>query len=264
MCPRLSGGWGLMLSGSEGASRCWSELGVLRACTIWRVPAKWVAVLVRTGTVGRVQASNQRDLSATGRARGMRPGRVFVGAAILAVVGAGCTSLFGGDSPNPDCIPTEVDGAPLSKPDRRFEDIVERLTGYRLTAENEGGDGIADHPNFGGIWGDFQGGIVVAVLDCSKVDANELAYLAGGAEYLYLIEVPYTERQWYDFRIALWRELYALGIEADVNNERTQTGRMLEVRVRDVGALPDSFGSGVPDDAYVVVEAEHVGTVPAG
>ena len=110
----------------------------------------------------------------------------------------------------------------------------------------------------------MQGGLVVAVLDCSKVDANEIAYLAGGAEYLYLIEVPYTERQSFDFRMALYQELEALGIVYDVNIERTRTGRMIEVRVRDAGALPDSFASGIPDDAYVVVEAEHVGTFPAG
>lgn len=194
----------------------------------------------------------------------MRTGHVFVGAVILALLGAGCSSLFGSDAPNPDCIPTEVDGAPISKPDLRFEDIVERLTGYRQTEANEESGGITDHPNFGGIWGDRQGGIVVAVLDCSKVDANELAYMAGGAEYLYLIEVPYTDRQWLDLKTELWRELDALGIEFDMNTERTQTGRIIEVRVRDAGALPDSFGSGIPDDAYVVVEAEHVGTVPAG
>ena len=110
----------------------------------------------------------------------------------------------------------------------------------------------------------MQGGIVVAVLDCSEVDANEIAYIAGGAEYLYLIEVPYTDRQWLDFKMELWRELDARGIEYDVDTERSQTGRILVVRVRDVGALPDSFGSGAPNDAYVVVEAEHVGTFPAG
>jgi len=182
----------------------------------------------------------------------------------LAVLSVACSSPLGGESPNPDCIPTEVDGAPLTKPDRRVEDIQERLTGERWTGEDEGSDWISSHPDFGGIWGDMQGGLVVAVLDCSKVDANEIAYLAGGAEYLYLIEVPYTERQSFDFRMALYQELEALGIVYDVNIERTRTGRMIEVRVRDAGALPDSFASGIPDDAYVVVEAEHVGTFPAG
>jgi hypothetical protein len=152
----------------------------------------------------------------------------------------------------------------LTEPDRRFEDIVERLTGYRQTEENEESGGITDHPNFGGIWGDRQGGIVVAVLDCSKVDANEIAYLAGGAEYLYLVEVPHTDRQWLELKTELVREVGALGIEYDMNVVHSQTGRVMQVRVRDAGALPDSFASGIPDDAYVVVETERVGTMPAG
>ena len=194
----------------------------------------------------------------------MRTGRVVGVVVALAVFAAACSSPSGGESLNADCVPTEVDGAPLTEPDRRFEDIVERLTGFRQTEENEESGDITGHPNFGGIWGDRQGGIVVAVLDCSKVDANEIAYLAGGAEYLYLIEVPYTDRQWLDLKMELGQELGALGIEYDMNTERSQTGRVMQVRVRDAGALPDSFAPGVPDDVYVVVETEHVGTVPAG
>jgi len=193
-----------------------------------------------------------------------RTGRVVGVVVALAVFAAACSSPSGSESLNPDCVPAEVDGAPLTEPDRRFEDIVERLTGFRQTEENEESGDITGHPNFGGIWGDRQGGIVVAVLDCSKVDANELAYLAGGAEYLYLIEVPYTDRQWVDLKTQLWRELEALGVDYDMNVVHSQTGRVMQVRVRDAGALPDSFAPGVPDDAYVVVEAEHVGTMPAG
>ena len=113
-----------------------------------------------------------------------RPGRVVGLVMALAAFAAACSSPFGGESLNPDCVPTEGDGAPVAESDPRFEDIVERLTGFRQTEENEETGGITGHPNFGGIWGDRQGGIVVAVLDCSKVDANEIAHLAGGAEYL--------------------------------------------------------------------------------
>ena len=109
-----------------------------------------------------------------------------------------------------------------------------------------------------------KGSIPPTVPTIKEVDATEIAYLAGGAEYLYLIEVPHKERQSFDFRKALSQELEALTIVYDVSIERTQTGRMIEVRVRDAGALPDSFASGIPDDVYVVVEAEHVGTLPAG
>ncbi len=194
----------------------------------------------------------------------VRTGRCFVVVAALAVLAAACSSPPGSESLNPDCVPTKAGGAPIIKPDLRFEDIVERLTGFRQTEENEESGDITGHPNFGGIWGDRQGGIVVAVLDCSKVDANEIAYLAGGAGYLYLIEVPYTDRQWLDLKTELGQELGALGIEYDMNVVHSQTGRVMQVRVRDAGALPDSFAPGVPDDVYVVIEAEHVGTFPAG
>ena len=194
----------------------------------------------------------------------VRTGRCFVVAAALAVLAAACSSPPGSESLNPDCVPTKAGGAPIIKPDLRFEDIVERLTGFRQTEENEESGDITGHPNFGGIWGDRQGGIVVAVLDCSKVDANEIAYLAGGAEYLYLIEVPYTDREWLDFKLGLWQEIGALDTQADMSTKRSQTGRILEVRVRDMGALPDSFGAGVPDDAYVIIESDYAGHVPAG
>lgn len=194
----------------------------------------------------------------------VRAGRVVGVVIALAVFASACSSPFGGESPNPGCVPTEFDGAPLAEPDRRFEGIRERLTGFRPTEENEESGDITGHPNFGGIWGDRQGGIVVAVLDCSKVDANEIAYMAGGAEYLYLIEVPYTDRQWLDLKTELWQELEALGVDYDMNVVHSQTGRVMQVRVRDAGALLDSFAPGVPDDVYVVVEAEHVGTSPAG
>ena len=163
-----------------------------------------------------------------------------------------------------DCVPTVDGGAPLSTPDLRHEDIVEVLTGERQTGDHDPIDVTVTDPNFGGVWGDRQGGIVVAVLDCSEIDANELAYIAGGSEYLHLIEVPHTFRQVNDFRDALVREVDALGIEAGIYVESTLSGRMIEVHVLDVSALPDSFGSEIPDDAYVVIESETVGTVPAG
>ena len=37
--------------------------------------------------------------------------------------------------------------------------------------------------------------MVVAVLDCSKVDIDEITQLAGGADLLTLIEVPYSFKE---------------------------------------------------------------------
>ncbi len=65
-------------------------------------------------------------------------------------------------------------------------------------------------------------------------------------------------------RTELWQELEALGIEFDMNTVRSQTGPHDSGSGTDAGALPDSFASGIPDDAYEVVEAEHVGTMPTG
>ena len=41
-------------------------------------------------------------------------------------------------------------------------------------------------------------------------------------------------------------------------------GCIIQIWVRDAGVPPDSLASGIPGNAYVVVEAEQVGTVPAG
>lgn len=61
-------------------------------------------------------------------------------------------------------------------PDRRAEALVLHLTGVdelAVTEENEGEELRYDDPNYGGVWGDFAGGWVVAVLDCSQVDPIE-------------------------------------------------------------------------------------------
>ena len=162
-----------------------------------------------------------------------------------------------------DCTPsTPASVQPPSDPDRRIEDIIEYLTGERQTGDVPVEEMIND-PNFGGVWGDFEGGVVVAVLDCSEVDANRLAEMAGGSDFLHLIEVPYTFRQTEEFRDALQQDLQKLGIEGDVSVEWTVAGRLIEVHVLDAVAISESFGSGVPDDAYEIIETETVGTIEA-
>lgn len=152
-----------------------------------------------------------------------------------------------------DCVPDDVAGLPLTSPDRRIEDMVEAMTGERQTGDEDPVEETIDDPNFGGVWGDFQGGVVVAVLDCSKVEANELARIAGGSEYLHLIEVPYTFKQVDGFRDALVQELRTLGVAGDVFIESTPTGRHIEVHVLDPERLPDAFGAEIPADAFTVV-----------
>ena len=199
--------------------------------------------------------------------------RVLVLALALVVLGSACSGADTESQPagvapsNPDCAPGDVVGEPISQPDRRIEDIIEVLTGERQTGDDDPVEETITDPNFGGVWGDSAGGVVVAVLDCSRVDADELARIAGGVGYLHLIEVPYTYRQVDEFKRTLIDQLRAAGIGSDVSDisiESTRSGRMIEVRVRDTGLLPDSFGSGVPEDAYEIIESETAGTTPAG
>jgi len=154
---------------------------------------------------------------------------------------------------------------PTGDPNRAIEDIIEVLTGLRETGEGDESnwDEIIADPNFGGAWGDFKGGVVVAVIDCSKVDANQLAAIAGGSDFLRLIEVPYTYRQTEEFRSALIEQLAAAGVSGDVNMNSTLNGRFIEVRVPDADELPNTFGNGVPDDAYSIVVTTDL-TRPAG
>ena len=159
---------------------------------------------------------------------------------------------------NDECVPTSTSVESPSDPDRRIEDIVEALTGERQTGDHDPAEETIDDPNFGGVWGDFQGGVVVAVLDCSKVDANQLAELAGGAEYLHLIEVPFTFKQVNGFRDALVQDLETVGVAGDVFIESTLTGRMIEVHVLEGAQLPDTFGYPVPADAFRVIEVEEL------
>lgn len=178
--------------------------------------------------------------------------------AVLVLSACGQVSSTAGDG---DCLPSTPDSfEPPGDPNRRIEDIIEYLTGERQTDEVAVEEKI-DDPNFGGVWGDFEGGVVVAVLDCSEVDANLLAEMAGGSGSLHLVEVPYTFRETEEFRDALYQDLQELDIEGDVSVESTVAGRKIEVHVLNATALPDSFGSGVPDDAYEIIETETVGTI---
>lgn len=103
----------------------------------------------------------------------------------------------------------------------------------------------------------------MAVLDCSKVDATELARIAGGGDYLHLIEVPHTFQQVNEYRSALVEELSALGVAGDVFVDSTLTGRFIEVSVLNLDELPKTFGNGIPDDAFSIVVTTEL-TQPAG
>lgn len=180
--------------------------------------------------------------------------------ALALVVLASCGSQAG-DTDSADCIATTpASMVPAGDPDTIIEDIIEVLTGERQTDDVPVEEKI-DDPNFGGVWGDFQGGVVVAVLDCSKVDPNQLAEMAGGSDYLRLVEVAYTFQETEEFREALGSDLRSFGIEGDVSVEATTSGRKIEVHVLDAGSVPDSFGSEVPDDAYEIIETKTVGTI---
>lgn len=96
----------------------------------------------------------------------------------------------------------------------------------------------------------------MAVLDCSDVDPNQLAEIAGGSGSLHLIEVPYTFEQVDSFRDDLVQELRDAGVPGDVLVNSTLEGRTIEVIVEDLKSLPPSFGSDIPDDIYEAIEGE--------
>ncbi len=139
--------------------------------------------------------------------------------------------------------------------DRRGEALVEHLTGIdemKLQSEQEGIDIIYDDPNYGGVWGDFAGGWVVAVLDCSKVDADRIAEIAGGTDSVRLIEVRYAFEEVNDFRDRLVSELQDSDVAGDVFIDSTLTGRHIRVIVRTPDKLDADFGSTIPADAFFV------------
>ena len=138
-------------------------------------------------------------------------------------------------------------------PERRVEALVLHLTGIDEIAarfENEGQEIIFDDPNYGGVYGDFNGGLVVAVVDCSLVDADRIAQIAGGPQEVQLIQVPYSFEEVNSFRDEL------LHPRVNTSIHSTTSGRWIVVTVEDFGDLPGDYGSGVPDDVFSVVEGE--------
>lgn len=191
----------------------------------------------------------------------------------VAISACGATATATVDSGAPENVPVGVpdQGAvgereqvlcePGPSPDAGVDSTVDRrasalklyLTGIDEIAaqlENEGEEVIFDDPNYGGVYGDFNGGLVVAVVDCSLVDADRVAQIAGGPELVQLIEVPYSFEEVNGFRDSL------LHPNADVVIHSTTTGRWIVVTVESLGDLPDDYGSGVPGDAFSVVEGE--------
>lgn len=144
-------------------------------------------------------------------------------------------------------------------PDQRGEALVKFLTGIDelvLQEEEEGVDIVYDDPNYGGVWGDSAGGWVVAVLDCSIVDADRIAEIAGGADAVRLIRVAHTFVEVNDYRDRLVSELRSSGVAADVLIDSTLTGRRIRVIVNDGEQLGEDFGSDVPDTAFTIEVGE--------
>ena len=144
-------------------------------------------------------------------------------------------------------------------PERRGEALVKFLTGIDelvLQEEQEGIDIVYNDPNYGGVWGDFAGGWVVAVLDCSIIDADRIAEIAGGTDAVRLIHVAHTFEEVNDFRNRLVSELRASGIAADVPIDSTLTGRQIRVIVNDAEQLDANFGFGIPQTAFTIEDGE--------
>lgn len=188
-------------------------------------------------------------------------GRLVAAVAAISLGLAGCgqssTGAGSGASVNPACVPSPtVPSTPTGGEDRRIEDIKFVLTGLRLVGDEGDVAERTNDPNFGGVWGDRHGGVVVAVLDCSQVDADELARIAGGPDQLTLIEVAHTWSQVEAFRDALSEELVAAGVKAELFIDSTVTGRIIRVGALDPTALPDDFGSSAPGAVFTVEQLD--------
>lgn len=178
--------------------------------------------------------------------------------AVLTLLLSAC-GMVGNASDTGDCVPSVDASVPVEgDPDRKIEDIIEAMTGWSedelvepMTVEDK-----IDDPNFGGVYGDQQGGIIVTVLDCSAIDVDELARIAGGSGAVRFVEVDYNWHQINEFRDALVGELREAGVPFDVPIVSTVGGRQIEVRTPDVNALPGGFGAAVPEDAYTLVETD--------
>ena len=173
---------------------------------------------------------------------------------VLAVSVAACGVLD--PAADSECVSTiDASVPPVGDPDRKVEDITELLTGERQTDDAPVEEKI-DDPNFGGVYGDRNGGIIVTVVDCSAIDVDRIAEIAGGAEAARIVEVPYNWREVNGFRDTLVSELRRAFVAGDVSIESTENGRKIEVRTPDVDALPGGFGSTVPSTAYTIVETD--------
>ena len=148
---------------------------------------------------------------------------------------------------SPDIAST---GVPPASEDRRFEDITALVTG-------DDRDEVAKRdPNFGGIWGDFRGGVVLAVLDCALVDADELARMAGGPDHFHLIEVSHTQLEVEAFRDQIIEEMRERDIDGDAPIDSTLQGKIINVWVEDLSALPADFASDIPRHLFTVTGPE--------
>ena len=185
--------------------------------------------------------------------------KTLTGFIVLLVVLGACGESQ--EAPGLDCVPTIDASVPVpGDPNRRIEDIIEAMTGWSdadivegMTLEDE-----IDDPNFAGVYGDRKGGVIVAVVDCSSIDVDEIAEIAGGSGAVSIVEVPHNWREVNGFRDTLVAELRAAGLEGDVNINSTSDGRMIEVRTPDLAALPDGFGSTVPSGAFTLVETDDI------
>jgi hypothetical protein len=156
------------------------------------------------------------------------------------------------------CVPSESAGADDTVDSgRRVEALVKYLTGIDelvLQAEQEGVDIVYDDPNYGGVWGDGAGGLVVAVIDCDEVDVDRVAQIAGGPAAVQIIEVPYTYEQLNDLRDQLVAELRDLGMAGGVGIDFTPAGRRITVMAGNPDQLPADFGAAIPSDAFTIVQ----------
>ena len=137
----------------------------------------------------------------------------------------------------------------------RIPEIIEAVSGVSVRSLPEGVDPVYGE-DFGGVWQDqFDGGaIVVAVTDSAAVDLAAVARIAGGEEFVRVLDGHPSWDQVHTWRDELTSQADRNGIAVSVSINSTGKGRILEIST-DIGVeVPESLLRIVPSDYLTVVQ----------
>lgn len=104
------------------------------------------------------------------------------------------------------------------------------------------------------VWQDQMNGgkITLFVTKDDRTDRRSVSRLVGNGD-LHVVKVPHSAADYASYRAALSDELSSVGLAYRIGTLRSKSEYGIKIVVDNPTALPDGFGQGVPDDAYVVM-----------